>query len=59
MAVAIAFNEPITRLLGNPGFSKWLYVLPASILLLVFFQFLNYGANRARQYRRIASSLVV
>lgn len=48
------FNKPITKLLGNPEISNWLYFIPVSVLLTGIFQALNYWSNRRKQYKRLA-----
>lgn len=52
--IVLIFNKSITKLLGNPEISLWLYFIPVSVLLTGIFQALNYWANRKKQYRRLS-----
>jgi len=53
-----AFNAPITRMLGTPQISVWLYLVPISVFLTGLYQSLNYWSNRRKQYIRLARSRV-
>jgi len=52
--IVLIFNKPITRLLGNPAISRWLYFIPFSVLLTGIFQALNCWSNRRKKYARMA-----
>lgn len=56
LILVIAFGEKIAFLLGDPYLSKWLFWVPASVLLVGFYQSLNYWSNRKGQYKRLAVS---
>lgn len=56
-AVAVwLLNDRLTALLGNPGISRWLYLLPVSVLLLGGSQVLGYWVNRRKRYPQLAAS---
>ena len=57
--IVFIFNTQITRLLGNPEISNWLYFIPVTVLLTGIYQSLNYWSNRKKQYKRLATSRVV
>ncbi|WP_339060568.1 oligosaccharide flippase family protein [Tepidibacillus marianensis] len=52
------FNAPITRMLGTPQISIWLFLVPISVFLTGLYQSLNYWSNRRKQYKRLARSRV-
>lgn len=47
-------NAPITRLLGTPAMSGWLYLAPLTVLLASVFQTLNFWAIRRNQFKSLA-----
>lgn len=53
------FNLQITKLLGNPEISNWLYFIPLTILSTGFYQSFNYWSNRKKQYKRLAINRVL
>lgn len=56
LLIVTVFNGQITRLLGTPTVSNWLYFLPATTLLTGIYQSLNYWSNRKSHYKRMAIS---
>lgn len=56
-AVVIA-AEPLARRMGNPALAPWLYVLPASVVLLGWVQAFTAWGNRRRAYRRLSAGRV-
>ncbi len=59
LLVVIFLSQPIAALLGDTTLALWLYWVPASTLLLGFYQSLNYWINRKAQYKRMAISRTV
>ena len=56
--IVVIFNGVICRLLGQPQFSPWLYVVPFSVLLMGVYYALYYWANRVRCYKEMARGKV-
>lgn len=56
--VIFIFNAQIISLLGNRKFHLLLYLVPASVFLLGFYNNFNYWANRKKQYHRISTSKI-
>lgn len=54
LCIAVAFNGPISVLLGNGDIGPWLYLVPLTVLFMGLFNALNYYNNRLKQYRDIA-----
>jgi len=59
LLIVFVFNAQITKLLGNPEISSWLYFIPISVLLTGVYQSFNYWSNRKKQYKRLATSRVI
>jgi O-antigen/teichoic acid export membrane protein len=59
LGVVFFFNRTITRLLGNPEISFWLYFVPLSVLLTGIYQSLNYWSNRKKQYKYLAVNRII
>jgi len=59
LLIVLVFNTQITKLLGNPEISYWLYLIPISVLLTGTYQSLNYWYNRKKKYKRLATSRVI
>ena len=59
LIVVLFFSDSIATLLGDTALAPWLYWVPASTLLLGFYQSLNYLSNRKAQYKRLAISRTV
>jgi O-antigen/teichoic acid export membrane protein len=59
LIIVFFFNASITKLLGNPQISSWLYFIPITILLTGVYQSFNYWNNRKKQYKNLATSRVV
>jgi len=57
--VVFFFNDSITKLLGNPEISSWLYFIPLSVLLTGIYQSFNYWGNRKKEYKILATSRVI
>jgi O-antigen/teichoic acid export membrane protein len=53
------FNQNITDFLGNRELGRWLYLIPATVLLTGVYQSLNFWSNRNREYKSIAASKVL
>lgn len=56
LLVVFLFSQPMAVMLGDNALAPWLYWVPASSLLLGFYQSLNYWINRQAQYKRMALS---
>lgn len=56
LAMMILFNDPLTRLLGNPQISPWLYWLPLSMLFHGLIQGATFLANRNKRFGAMAGS---
>ncbi len=48
------FNGPFAKMLGSPGIARWLYLVPATILLTSAYQTLNCWLTRKMRFRRLA-----
>jgi len=59
LLIVFIFNTQITKLLGNPEISSWLYFIPITVLLTGIYQSFNYWSNRKKQYKRLATSRVI
>jgi O-antigen/teichoic acid export membrane protein len=59
LVIVILFAHPIAVVLGDVTLSSWLYLVPASTLLLGVYQSLNYWSNRKAHYKRLAVSRTV
>lgn len=59
LLIIIIFNSQITRLLGAPAVSNWLYFVPVTTLLTGIYQSLNYWSNRKSHYKRMAISRIL
>lgn len=58
LAIVIAFNGAISRLLGNPEIGKWLYAAPLTIFFMGLYNVLNYYNSRQKKYGDIARANV-
>jgi O-antigen/teichoic acid export membrane protein len=58
LGIITLFHSGIASIMKNEGVSKWLFVLPLTILLAGFCQSLNYWFNRKKQFRNMATSRV-
>jgi len=56
--LVLLFNKEITLLIGTPEISNWLYLMPLSVLLVGFYQSLNYWNNKNKQYKTMAKSKI-
>lgn len=52
--LVILFNQPLSRIFGNPALGSWLYWLPASTFLTGLYQSLNYWCNRKSLYKQMS-----
>lgn len=59
LGVVSVFNGELTRLLGNPAISNWLYFIPLSVFLTGLYVNLNYWSNRQQFYRVMANRRVI
>ena len=59
LVLAVLFNTPIARMLGNPRIGPWLYAIPFGIMLTSSFNTLNYWMNRRKKYRLMGESRIV
>jgi len=57
--VIFIFNTQITNILANKEISKWLYLLPISILLTGIYQTLNYWNSRKKRFKILAMGRVL
>ena len=53
------FHQNIVEMLNNKDISKWLYLVPFSVLLYGFFQIFNYWFNRNKLYKELAKNKVI
>ncbi len=58
LLVLSIFNQSISRLLGDPLLSPWLYYVAIAVLFTSFYQIFNYWSNRKKQYKKIAISRI-
>jgi O-antigen/teichoic acid export membrane protein len=59
LLIVFIYNSQITKLLGNPEISLWLYFIPITVLLTGIYQSFNYWSNRKKQYKRLAASRII
>jgi len=57
--IAFFFNPQITKILGNQEISRWIYLVPGSILLIGFYNSLTYWTNRKKSYKKMAQNKVI
>ncbi len=55
-ALAFGLSGPVARLMGAPGFAKWLYIAPFMVIIMSAYNVLLYWANRKKNYGRMAIS---
>ncbi|MDQ3458440.1 MAG: lipopolysaccharide biosynthesis protein [Deinococcota bacterium] len=58
LVVVWLFNAPITAFLGNAEVSRWLYLVPLTVLLTGVYQTLHYWSSRKEKFGRLALSRV-
>lgn len=56
--IVFFFNTEITKLIGTPEISNWLYLIPISVFLVGAYQSLNYWNNKKKQYKTMAKSKI-
>lgn len=56
LIIVALFNDDITRLLGVPELSSWLYWVPVSTMITGLYQSLNFWINRKSHFKRLALS---
>ena len=56
--VILLFHNELVLLIGTLEVSNWLYVMPLSIMLVGFYQSLNYWNNRNKKYKLMAKSKI-
>jgi O-antigen/teichoic acid export membrane protein len=59
LVIVYLFNTQITKILGSPEVSSWLYFVPISVLFTGVYQSLNYWNNRKKQYKKLATNRVL
>jgi O-antigen/teichoic acid export membrane protein len=59
LLIIILFQNEILKLLNNDEISQWLYVIPLSVILVGFYQIINFWANRQKSYKVLANSKVI
>ncbi len=52
----LLFSEEISRFLGDPKLSSWLFLVPVSVLMIGAFNALNYYNTREKKFRDIAKA---
>jgi O-antigen/teichoic acid export membrane protein len=55
----LAFHDPIVAASQSPELGRWLWLLPASVLIATLYQILNFWNNRRKHFRRLAISRAV
>ena len=53
------FNSQIIKILGSQEISRWLYLVPCSILLIGFYNSFTYWINRKKKYKKMAQNKVI
>jgi lipopolysaccharide exporter len=53
------FNSQIIKILGSQEISRWLYLVPCSILLVGFYNSFTYWINRKKKYKKMAQNKVI
>ena len=56
--IVFIFNHEITVALNNESISKWLYLIPFSIMTVGLFNSFNYWFNRNKSYRFLANTKI-
>ena len=59
LILVIFFNSFITRILGEPDMSVWLYFLPISIITISGYSVFSYWMNRHKMYKDMSINRVV
>ncbi|WP_167670800.1 lipopolysaccharide biosynthesis protein [Allopusillimonas ginsengisoli] len=57
--VILCFWDGILAASNSPELGRWLYLLPASVLLTGLYQILNYWNNRQKRFKQLAVSRAV
>src|SRR5690606_6740060 len=57
--VVLFFWDDIIAASNSPELGRWLYLLPASVLLTGLYQILNYWNNRQKRFKQLAISRAV
>jgi O-antigen/teichoic acid export membrane protein len=55
MVLCFFIAAPVSKLIGNPAFEKWIYLLPPTLTFIGIYQGFNYYLTREKQFK--ASSL--
>lgn len=58
LVIATIWNAPLTMLLGNPEISRWLYLVPVSVLLMGAYNSFNYWLNRQKSFRIMSANRI-
>jgi len=59
LLIVLIWNASITKFLGHPEISNWLYFAPLSVFLIGVYQSFNYWNNRKKLYKRLSNNRVV
>ncbi|PUE63753.1 lipopolysaccharide biosynthesis protein [Arcobacter caeni] len=57
--IVVLFNSSLTKILGNPEISFWLYFVPLAVFLNGVYQSLNYWVNRKKRYKVLANNRIL
>jgi len=59
LVLVVAFNDYLTKLLGNDEISVWLYFVPIAVFFTGLWNILNYFNNRKKQYKDLANATII
>lgn len=59
LIIILIFNQEITKVLGNPSISNWLYMIPISIFFIGIYQSFTLWHNRKKRYKDLAKTRVI
>jgi len=59
LAIVAVWNTPITALLGNPEISRWLYLIPFSVLSMGAYNTFNYWLNRKKRFNSMSTNRIM
>ena len=59
LIIILVFNQEITKVLGNPNISNWLYMIPISIFFIGIYQSFTLWHNRKKRYKDLAKTRVI
>ena len=58
-AIVLFWGESLTNFIGNPEIEQWLYLVPATVLLMGIYQSLNYWNTRNKFFSNVSKSKMV